>query len=227
MTRNIMPYRIPKNQLIRLNEILRFAEIILLSGFLLYFMFTVFRINPICIASGCSSNLFTMSLMDLAVVTVLPIFVFFGVLRVLINFTINDHDKSIEIPFYTGLIGILITYLIFSFQHNDFFYIYAKNNDIQTEPLIVTVELIIFLISGLLLLSKKRNWDKSVFFVKLRVIFFVIHLVIMTVNINFGVVAFLLSIPFLIWTDLKIDNHYHKEIVEEHFGVEKITNDLH
>jgi hypothetical protein len=223
MTNNIIPSKIPKNQLILANEILRFAEIILLSGFFLYFIFIIFRIDPICIASACSNNLFKLSLMDLVVVSVLPIFVLIGVFRVLISFTINDHDKSIEAPFYIGLTGILITYLIFSFQHNDFFYIYAKNNDIQSEPVVVTIELIIFLISGLLLLSKKRNWDKSVFFVKLRLIFFIIQLVIMTVNINFGVVAFLISIPFLIWADLKIDNHYHREVIEQHFGEIKTT----
>lgn len=212
-----MQYKIPKNKLILINEIFRFAEITLLSGFFLYFLFTIFRSDPICIASACSNNFLAMSLMDLVVVIILPIFVSFGILRAIINYTINDHDKSIEVPFYTGLVGVLITYFIFSFQHNDFFFIYAKNTDIQTEPLVVTIELIVFLISGLLLLSKKRNWDKSVFFVKLRLIFLIIHLVIMTVNINFGVVAFILSIPFLIWTDLKIENHYHREMIEEHF----------
>jgi hypothetical protein len=212
-----MFYQKSKNKLILINEIFRFAEILALTLFFLYFIFSLFRINPICIASGCASNLFKISLMDLVVVSVLPVFVVFGVIRMLINYTINDHDRSIEIEFYGGLIGILASYLIFSFKHGDFFYIYAKNNDIQNEPLIVFVELIIFLISGLLLLSKKRNWDKSVFFVKLRAIFFIIHLVIMTVNINFGVVTFLISIPFLVWADLKLDNHYHLEVIEQHF----------
>ena len=214
-----MNFQLPKNKFILTNEVLRFAEISLLSVFFVYFMFTVFRVDPICINSGCINNLFQLSLMNLVVVSVLPIFIFFDIIRVLICFTINDHDQRIEAPFYTGLIGVLITYLIFSFQHNDFFYIYAKNNDIQTEPVIVTIELFIFLISGLLLLSNKRNWDKSVFFVKLRIIFFVLHLVILTVNINFGIVAFLLSIPFLIFADLRLENHYHYEVIEEHFGL--------
>jgi hypothetical protein len=213
-----MQYKVPKNKLILINEFLRFAEIILLSGFLIYFISTIFRVDPICIASACSTNFLNISLMDFVVVSILPVFITFGILRIIINFTVNDHDKSIESSFYLGLIGILITYLIFAFRHKDFFYIYAKNTDIQSEPLVVTIELIVFLISGLLLLSKKRNWDKSVFFVKLRLIFLIIHLVIMTVNINFGVVAFLFSIPFLIWADIKFDNHYHRETIEEHFG---------
>ncbi len=216
-----MNYNVPKNKLILANEVLRWGEIISLFSFLVFFVFSVFRNDPICINAACNNSLFKLSLMNLVVVSVLPIFVFFGTVRVLINFTINDHDKRIEAPFYAGLIGILLTYLIFSFQHNDFFYIYAKNSDIQTEPVIVTIELIVFLISGLLLLFKKRNWDKSVFFVKLRLIFFILHLVIMTVNINFGVVAFLISIPFLIWVDLKIDNHYHHEIKDKHLEKEK------
>ncbi len=216
-----MNFQLPKNKLILTNEVLRYAEIMLLSIFFLYFVFTVFRVDPICINTACTTNLFNLSLMNLVVVSVLPLFIFVDTMRVLICFTINDHDKKIEAPFYAGLIGILITYLIFSFQHNDFFYIYAKNNDIQTEPVIVTIELIIFLVSGLLLLSKKRNWDKSVFFVKLRIIFFILHLVILTVNINFGIVAFLIAIPFLIFADLRLDNHYHYEIIEEHFGSKK------
>ena len=216
-----MNFQLPKNKLILTNEVLRYDEIALLSIFFSYFVFTLFRIDPICINSSCKSNLFNLSLMNLVVVSALPIFIFLDIIRVLISFTINDHDKKIEAPFYAGLIGILITYLIFSFQHNDFFYIYAKNNDIQTEPVIVTIELIVFLVSGLLLLSKKRNWDKSVFFVKLRIIFFVLHLVILTVNINFGIVAFLISIPFLIFADLRLENHYHYEVIEEHFGANK------
>lgn len=215
-----MTFQIPKNKLILTNEILRWVEIILLGIFFVYFSITLFRVDPICINTDCATNLFKISLMDLVVVSVLPAFVFFGTIRVLINFTINDHDRRIELPFYAGLIGILITYLIFVFQHQDFFYIYAKNSEINTEPATVSIELIVFLVSGLLLLYKKRNWDKSVFFVKLRVIFFILHLVIMTVNINFGVVAFLLSIPFLILADLRLDNHYHREVIEEHFEIE-------
>ena len=214
-----MTFQFPKNKLILANETLRWAEVLLLSIFFVYFMFTVFRVDPICINTGCSSNLFQMSLMNLVVVSVLPAFAFLDIIRVLICFTINDHDQRIEGPFYAGLIGILVTYLIFAFQHDDFFYIYAKNNDIQTEPVIVAIELFIFLMSGLLLLSNKRNWDKSVFFVKLRIIFFVLHLVLLTVNINFGIVAFLISIPFLIFADLRLENHYHYEVIEEHFGL--------
>jgi hypothetical protein len=212
-----MKFQIPKNKLILTNEILRWVEILLLSIFFLYFIFTIFRINPVCINTDCAGNILKLSLMDFVVVTVLPIFVIFTAIRVIFNFTINDHDKRIEAPFYAGIFGIMVTYLIFAFRHQDFFYIYAKNSDIQTEPLIVTIELAVFLISGLLLLYKKRNWDKSVFFVKLRVIFFILHLIVMSVNINFGVVLFLLLIPFLIFVDLRLDNHYHYETLEEHF----------
>ena len=209
-----------KKAVSRINVVLKWAEIIILPTFLLFCIYFIFTQKSNCISGQCNINwlnidfglfrfYYSNNLFNFIADYAMPFLAIDGLLRIGLTFWINKKEGNFEWLFYLGLIGFALCYYFLSISFESFAYIHAPGNKVYEEAPIVEVILAGFIISGLLVFRDKYNWDRASFFTKFRLIFYSIHLVVCIVNINFGIIFFLLSIPLQLLVDLRRRNHIH------------------
>lgn len=202
------------------NAFLKWAEIIVLPCFLVFCLYFIFTLKPECITGQCglnwlnfnfglfhwqySSNLFNF-IADFA----MPFLAIDGLIRIGLTFWINKKEGGFEWLFYLGLLGFALCYYFLSLNFESFAYIHAPGNKVSEESGVVEAILAGLILSGFLVFRDKYNWDRASFFTKFRLLFYSIHLIVCVVNINFGIILFLFSIPFQVIVDLRRRNHVH------------------
>jgi hypothetical protein len=206
--------------LIPLNIFLKWAEIIFLPILLIFCIYFVFTQKPECISGNCGIswidlNLgffrleYSQSLFNFIVDYAMPFLAIDGLVRIGLTFWINKKEGGFEWLFYLGLIGFAVCYFLLSRNFESFLYISSSSEKVFDEPIIVEFVLGCLILSGFLVFRDKYNWDRASFFTKFRLMFYSFHLVVCIININFGVLLFLISLPFQVTVDLRRKNHIH------------------
>jgi hypothetical protein len=209
-----------KKILAKVNSFLKWAEIVILPAFLIFCIYFIFNQKSGCISGECnvhwlnfnlgsfrlqySDNLFNF-ISDYG----MPFLAIDGLFRIGLTFWINKKEGNFEWLFYLGLVGFVLCYYFLSLNFESFAYIHAPGNKVSEEAPVVEAILAGLIVSGFLVFRDKYNWDRASFFTKFRLLFYSIHLVVCVVNINFGIIFFLLSIPFQLIVDLRRRNHVH------------------
>lgn len=209
-----------KKALASINLFLKWAEIVVLPVFLIFCFYFIFNQKPSCITSQCDFNWINLdigafrlrysdNLFNFIADYGMPFLAIDGLIRIGLTFWINKKEGNFEWLFYLGLVGFALCYYFLSLNFESFAYIHAPGNKVSEEAPIVEAILSGLIISGFLIFRDKYNWDRASFFTKFRLLFYSIHLVVCVVNINFGIIFFLLSIPFQLIVDLRRRNHFH------------------
>jgi hypothetical protein len=204
----------------KVNILLKWAEIVILPTFFLFCIYFFFAQKPECIAGICNLNWlnldlglfklqYTGNLFNFIADYGMPFLAIDGLVRIGLTFWINKKEGGFEWLFYFGLIGFAFCYYFLSLNFESFAYIHAPGNKVSEEAPIVEAILAGIIASGFLVFRDKYNWDRASFFTKFRLLFYSIHLVVCVVNINFGIIFFLISIPFQVIVDLRRRNHVH------------------
>jgi hypothetical protein len=209
-----------KKALAAINVFLKWAEIIILPAFLVFCIYFIFTQKSSCISGVCNVNWLNLNfglfqlrysdnLFNFIADYGMPFLAIDGLIRIGLTFWINKKEGGFEWFFYFGLVGFALCYYFLSLNFESFAYIHAPGNKVSEETLVVEAILAGLIVSGFLVFRDKYNWDRASFFTKFRLLFYSIHLVISVVNINFGIIFFLLSIPFQVIVDLRRRNHIH------------------
>ncbi len=209
-----------KQLLTNINIFLKWVEILILPCFFLFSLFFAFNLKPECISGLCNINWldfnfgllkwqYSDTLFNLIADFAMPFLTINGIVRIGLTFWINKKDGNFEWFFYLGLLGFILCYYFLSFNFESFAYIHAPGNKVFEESSIVEIILGGLVLSGFLVFRDKYNWDRASFFTKFRLLFYSIHLIICIVNVNFGIIFFVLSLPFQVMVDLRRQNHIH------------------
>lgn len=209
-----------KKILARLNVVLKWAEIVVLPCFLLFCIYFFLTQKPQCISGVCDLNWLNLNLglfrlqysdnlFNFIADYAIPFLAIDGLIRIGLTFWINKKEGNFEWLFYLGLVGFAVCYYFLSLNFESFAYIHAPGNKVSEEAPVVEAILGGLIASGFLVFRDKYNWDRASFFTKFRLLFYSIHLIVCVVNINFGIIFFLLSIPFQVIVDLRRRNHVH------------------
>jgi hypothetical protein len=209
-----------KKALVKINVFLKWVEIVLLPVFLGYFIFLAFTQKTECISGLCQNswlylNLglfqieYSQSLFNFIIDYAIPFFAIDGLVRIGLTFWINKREGKFEWFFYAGLIGLASCYYLLSRFYESFAYIHAPGTNVSAESNVVELILAVLVVSGFMLFREKYNWDRASFFTKFRLMFYSFHLVVCIANINFGIILFLVSIPFQVLVDFRGRNHVH------------------
>ncbi len=194
------------NNLNILTTIFRYIESVILLTFFCFFLFVVINYQSLCLTSDCipeNLNFFGVrnNIYNLTLALIIPLFSIIGVARILINVAINKTGKIRPAGFIIGLILVIICHFIFAQYSKEFIYIYSTKNIISESP-IVTTQIFLLLVSVLLTFGNKIIWDQSSFFVKSRLVFYFLNLLVLLLNINYGILFFIVMIPGLAITDI-------------------------
>jgi hypothetical protein len=142
----------------------------------------------------------------------LSFFTTLGLIRVGLTFFLNKKEEGLlEGFFYGGLCIFAFCFLLITKNSDQFIYISAPNNTVHAESGVVTFTLILLISGALMLFKDKKNWDRASFFTKYRLIYYCILLVVFVINVNFGILLFLISIPVNMHIDMGKRNHLHYE----------------
>jgi hypothetical protein len=209
-----------KKILAKINSFLKWAEIIILPAFLAFCIYFILTQKSGCISGECGVNWLNLSLgsfklqysdnlFNFIADYGMPFLAIDGLIRIGLTFWINKKEGNFEWLFYLGLVGFALCYYFLSLNFESFAYIHAPGNKVSEEAPVVEAILAGLIVSGFLVFRDKYNWDRASFFTKFRLIFYSIHLIVCVVNINFGIIFFLLSIPFQLIVDLRRRNHVH------------------
>lgn len=209
-----------KKLLCSVNVFLKWAEIVLLPVFFLFCIYFIFTQQSSCISLECNSKWLNLdlgfaklqysdTLFNFIADYGMPFLAINGLIRIGLTFWINKKDGNFEWLFYCGLVGFAFCYYFLSLNFESFAYIHAPGNKVSEESPVVEVILVGLVVSGFLVFRDKYNWDRASFFTKFRLMFYSIHLVFCIININFGIIFFLLSLPFQVIVDLRRRNHVH------------------
>jgi hypothetical protein len=203
-----------------INVSLKWVEIVVLPSFLIFCVYFIFTQKTGCITGDCNINWLNINvgffklqysdnLFNFIADYGMPFLAIDGLIRIGLTFWINKKEGNFEWLFYLGLVGFAICYYFLSLNFESFAYIHAPGNKVSEEAPVVEAILAGLIASGFLVFRDKYNWDRASFFTKFRLLFYSVHLVICVVNINFGIIFFLLSIPFQLIVDLRRRNHIH------------------
>jgi hypothetical protein len=209
-----------KKALAAVNVFLKWAEIVILPLFLIFCVYFTFTQKPGCIAGECNVNWLILNLgfskaqyagnlFNFIADYGMPFLAIDGLIRIGLTFWINKKEGNFEWLFYLGLLGFSLCYYFLSLNFESFAYIHAPGNKVSEEAPVVEAILAGLITSGFLVFRDKYNWDRASFFTKFRLLFYSVHLVVCVVNINFGIIFFLLSVPFQVIVDLRRRNHVH------------------
>lgn len=195
-----------------LNHKLKWIEIFGLVIFLVWFCAMLIFLDTNCINNVCREVLTIDGSLYMTVIKyILPIFGFLSLFRVGLNHFGNKRNGKFNPTFYLSLVLLLGCYAVFSYFAKDFYYFYLDPDSPHIDSPYVMYTLFLFGITCIMLLKDKKTWDKSTFFVKTRIIFYVFHLALMIINIKIGVLSFALFTPFLIASDLIKKTHFNWE----------------
>jgi hypothetical protein len=184
----------------------RYIESVILLGFFGFFFWVVTKFDNLCVTGDCAAQTFSMfgldnSLYGLTLGIVIPLFSVIGIIRIIINIAINRTSKIRPAGFVVGLMLVILSHFIFSIYAKDFVYIY-NTKDIVNESPIITTQIFVILAAVILSFGNKAIWDQSSFFVKSRLVFYFVNLLILLLNINIGILFFVAAIPGLAITDI-------------------------
>ena len=219
-TESVLPLGL-KLFLFKINKFLKYLDFTLLLSFIIFFVWFILTIDNKCINIVCNTKWLDLSQYGLAWVIyegtffsfflkfLLPIFTTLGLLRVGLTFFMNKREGFFEVFFYLGLLIFGYSYFLVSQFAQEFLYIYAPSNSVHPESGQVSSLLFLLIIGSLVLFKDKKNWDRSSFFTKIRLIFYCLLVVFCVININFGIVFFLVFTPILMVVDLNKTNHIH------------------
>jgi hypothetical protein len=173
--------------------VLKWVEVALLCGLLVTVFWYLYTGN--CPNEACSDIAINYSVFRLMMAIVFPIASIIGSLRIASVFMLIDPDEQKENWFYISLAGIATSYSFFGIFYNAFYERVAKNMG-DNWVLLSMLVLLIFTVGSLL--REKQTWDKSNFFIKFRVSFNLINLILLVINPVAGLLLTILFTPFLV-----------------------------
>ena len=188
-----------------LAKILKWIEFPLFFVSIVWFVYMAIILDQSCINTICRSNqLIDGNLYNTTIKYVLPVLAILGIFRLGLNFFANHIESDMQDrkhwSFYLGLIGLVASYCVLGNFSKDFLY-FNNKAEVQVDSLYVVYELILFGVSSFLLLKNKIVWDKMTFFGKIRLFYYLFEMVLLLINLNLGVLTFMLFAPFLIVAD--------------------------
>lgn len=207
--------------LLKFNKFLKYLDFSLFIVFFSFFIWFITKIDNNCINTICTTKWLDLSnygimwavyqdtFFSFFVKFVMPVFTTLGLLRVALTFFVNKKEGALEVFFYLGILIFGYSYILISQYASEFLYIYAPSNTVHPESGQVSSLLFLLIIGSLILFHDKKNWDRASFFTKIRLIFYCVLIVFCVININFGIVFFLVFTPFLMLIDLHKRNHIH------------------
>lgn len=199
-----------------LNYLLGWIELFCLAVFFATFIIAIYYLDTDCILVSCKKTFggfpLDINFYNVVVKYILPSFVSIGCTRMGLNFFANRRDSYFHLSFYASLLGIFLSFLLFGLNASEFAYFHIKSK-VQIDSVYIVYELALFALTSALILKNKKIWDKSTFFVKIRLMFYIFQIVLLVINMNLAISFFAISCPILIFIDLNKKIHYNWEEV--------------
>jgi hypothetical protein len=190
-----------KNQLNQISRFLQILEIPLVFVSIVWLIYFGITLENSCITGICRSTPFIQgNLYNTALSLVIPILAFVGLTRLSLNYAQTHSDTKKSLSFHLGIVSLFCGYLILSFFSKDFLY-FNNKNEVQVDSLYLLYEIATLGISSIILLRDKKVWDTLTFFSKIRLFFYLFSAVLILINLNFGILIFLILTPVLLFID--------------------------
>jgi len=153
-----------------------------------------------CMVDNClGQSDFTQSWILQPLFTSFLALVFF--VRTGVSFALSDPDDRGEPLFYLSLCGLMVQYILITFFFDEI--ITSRLQNTQGLPLLLVI---IFIGTAFSLLADKATWDKTSYFVRLRITISLIHIITVIVS---PLLSLLSALPFLVIGILWKDGSYH------------------
>jgi hypothetical protein len=132
----------------------------------------------------------------------LPIWATINFIRLGVVFRLNDNNDEPEHLFYVSLACLTLAYVFFAVFMMDFI---ASSQKAENGSLGFMLTLVTFLIAVASLMADRQTWDKSVNFVKARIVLSLMHFTLLLINPGLGILASAIFVPLLlVWPVGKI-----------------------
>jgi hypothetical protein len=189
----------------------RYLEPMFLLFYFGFFFWVVINNQDLCLNPQCDSKIISFlgyqnTIYGLTLGLIIPLFSIIGVVRILVNVAVNKTTQIRPVKLILGLILVIISHFIFAFFSKEFIYIYSTKNIVAESP-IVTIQIFLILLGALFAFGNKTIWDQSSFFVKFRLVFYFLNLLVLLLNINYGILFFITFIPAMAITDIMRSPH--------------------
>jgi hypothetical protein len=176
------------------SNIFRFLEYCLISALVIFLTWLFY--SQFCNTQSCNLNSPTQENIKLFIQSFFLAFGFSNSIRLASVFLINDPDEDPEDRYYLSLMGLTICYSLIGFFFENFSQIALRTS--RESPIFIFT-LFTFALTVISILSERGIWDKFTIFLKFRVSYSLLNIILLIFNPGFGIILSILFLPVIVF----------------------------